>query len=78
MGRARRQHRIGQLLDVIDAGDSVVVVMQPPSVEGVASPPRANVTTFRDGVVVEIIAFESPQAALAHIGLAGNKADTSD
>jgi len=66
--RARQgQQRLGRLLDVIDMGDRVVVVMQPPPENGVSPPPRANVTTFRDGQVVEMIGFESPEAALAHV-----------
>lgn len=65
--QGRRLGRIGKLVDVIDVGDDrVVVVMQPPDEDGVTPPRRANVTTFRDGKVVEMIAFESPEAALAH------------
>ena len=66
--RARRGKGVGELLEVIDAGDRVVVVMQPPEQEGEVPSPRANVTTFRDGLVVEMIHFESPEAALAHVG----------
>jgi ketosteroid isomerase-like protein len=66
--RARQgQRRLGRLLDVIDMGDRVVVVMQPPPENGVSPPPRANVTTFRDGQVVEMIGFDSPEAALAYV-----------
>ena len=50
-----------ELVDVIDAGDQVVVVLQPAG----ADEPRANLTTFRDGKVVEMVAFESPAEALA-------------
>jgi ketosteroid isomerase-like protein len=49
------------LVDVIDAGDQVIVVLQPAGAPG----PRANLTTFRDGAVVEMVAFESPEDALA-------------
>jgi ketosteroid isomerase-like protein len=65
--RNRAQARMGELVDVIDAGDSVVVVMQPAAQGGETPPRRANVTSFRDGQVVEMIAFESPEAALAHV-----------
>ena len=58
--------RIGRLLEVIDAGDRVVVIMQPPDEDGVTPPPRANVTTVRDGQIVEMVGFESPEAALDH------------
>jgi len=52
-------------VDVVDAGsDRVVVVLQP-----AGGPRRANVTTFRDDRVVEIVAYESPGQALAAAGL---------
>src|ERR1041385_2000664 len=50
-----------ELVEVIDAGDQVVVVLQPAA----ADHPRANRTTFRDAKVVEMVAFESPADALA-------------
>lgn len=50
-----------ELIDVIDAGDQVVVVLKPHG----ADEPRANLTTFRSGKVVEMVAFESPEDALA-------------
>jgi ketosteroid isomerase-like protein len=62
---ARDGGGIGKLVDVIDCGERVVVVMQPPSPPGTEAPTRANLTTFRDGRVVEMVAFESPEAALA-------------
>lgn len=65
--RNRARARMGELIDVIDAGDSVVVVMQPPRQGDEMPTRRANVTTFRDGQVVEMIAFELPEAALAHV-----------
>lgn len=66
--RTQARWRMGELVEVIDAGERVVVVMQPRP-EGDEIPPRrANVTTFRDGQVVEMIAFDSPEAALAHVG----------
>ncbi len=69
MRRARQRGGIGELVDVIDAGDRVVVVMRPPA-EGAELPAlRANVTTFRDGAVVEMVAYESPAAARAAAGL---------
>jgi ketosteroid isomerase-like protein len=59
--------RLGELVDVIDAGDDrVVVVMRSP---GDDSEPRANVTTFRDGKVVEMVAYPSPEEALAAAGV---------
>jgi ketosteroid isomerase-like protein len=61
IGRARAGGRIGELVDVIGVGDRVVAVMRPPGADGL----RANLTTFRNGKVVEMVAFESPEAALA-------------
>jgi ketosteroid isomerase-like protein len=50
-----------ELVDVVDAGDDkVVVIMRPPS-----GPPVANVTTFRNGKVVEIVHYPNPDDALA-------------
>jgi ketosteroid isomerase-like protein len=68
--RARQTpRRMGRLLDVIDAGDRVVVVVQPPAEDEVTPPPRAVVTTVRDGQVAEMVGFESREAALASAGL---------
>lgn len=60
---------LGRLLDVIDAGDRVVVVLQPRDPHGATLPPRANVTTLRDGRVVEMVAYETPEAACAAAGV---------
>jgi ketosteroid isomerase-like protein len=67
MRAARDRGGVGRLVDVIDCGERVVVVLQPPGEAGAGddAPLRANLTTFRDGKVVEMVAFESPQAALA-------------
>jgi ketosteroid isomerase-like protein len=67
ISRARKAGRIGELVDVIDAGEQVVVVMRPAAAGGAL---RANLTTFRDGKAVEMVAFESPEAALAAAGVA--------
>ena len=61
---ARRAGPLPKLVDVIDAGDQVVVVMQQPSGEQ-----TANLTTFRDDKVVEMVHFPDPAAALAAAGL---------
>jgi ketosteroid isomerase-like protein len=65
--RAREAGRMGELVEVIDAGDQVVVVMRTPAAGGAL---RANLTTIRDGKAVEMVAFESPEAALAAAGVA--------
>jgi ketosteroid isomerase-like protein len=70
MRRAREGGRVGRLLDVIDAGDRVVVVMQPLAADGSPDrPQRANVTTFQGGLVVEIVVHETPAAACAAAGV---------
>jgi ketosteroid isomerase-like protein len=60
-----------RLVDVIEAGpDRVVVVLAPPGEPGRPEPPRrANVTTLRDGRVVEMVAYETPADACAAVGL---------
>jgi ketosteroid isomerase-like protein len=60
-----------QLVDVIEAGpDRVVVVLQPAGEPGGPVPPRrANVTSLRDGRVVEMVAFETPEQACAAAGV---------
>jgi hypothetical protein len=52
---------IVELVDVMDAGEQVVVVLRPAGQEEL----RANLTTFKNGKVVEMVAFESPEDALA-------------
>ena len=65
MDRAMRRGAVGELVDVIDAGEQVVVVMRPVSPDGEEAELRANLTTFRNGKVVEMVAYESPRDALA-------------
>ena len=56
-----------ELVDVVAAGDKVVVIMVPhgrgDEGDGPASP-VANLTTFRDGKVVEMVAYPDPNEAL--------------
>jgi ketosteroid isomerase-like protein len=54
-----------ELVDVIDAGDKVVVIMRPQGPGDQRDEPVANVTTFRDGKVVEMVAYPDPEEALA-------------
>lgn len=59
---------IGDLVDVVDAGDRVVVIMRRTDDDG--EPELvANLTTFRDGKVVEMVHFSNPDDALAAAGL---------
>lgn len=72
-----REDRPGlpELVDVIDAGDGrVIVIVQPPAQDGSTPPLRANVTTFRDGRVVEMVAYESPEDACAAAGIPSPRA----
>jgi Ketosteroid isomerase-related protein len=51
----------------VEAGDKVVVIMRPqdPEDQGDEPPsPVANLTTFRDGKVVEMVAYPDPEEAL--------------
>jgi len=69
--RAALRRTRPQLVDVIEAGpDRVVVVLQPQRVEGDPVPPRrANVTTLRDGRVIEMVAYATPEQACAAAGV---------
>jgi len=58
----------GELIDVIDAGDRVVVILQPPPVDGEPAPARAQITTFRNGKVIEMAGYPTVEAALAAAG----------
>lgn len=59
----------GDLVDMIDAGDRVVVILQPHSPDGEPEPLRAQITTFRDGKVVEMVGYPSVEAALEAAGV---------
>lgn len=68
MRAARERGGIGELVDIVDVGDRVVVILRPPSTEQGDAPLRANVTTFRDGRVIEMVAYETPGEAFAAVG----------
>jgi ketosteroid isomerase-like protein len=60
----------GELVDVLDAGDRVVVITQPPPDEdGQPSPLHAQITTFRAGKVTEMVGYPTVEAALAAAGV---------
>ena len=69
MRQARARGAIGELVDVIGAGEKVVVIMRPPAYEGEPATLTANLTTFRDGKVVEMLHCPSPDDALAAAGV---------
>jgi ketosteroid isomerase-like protein len=57
-----------ELLDIVGAGDKVVVIMRPASDGDHPAPPVANLTTFRDGKVIEMVHYPNPDDALAAAG----------
>ncbi len=59
----------GELVEMIDAGDRVVVILQPPPTDGEPAPLRAQITTFRDGKVIEMVGYPTVDAALAKAGV---------
>ncbi len=68
MGRARRQGSIGELVDVIDAGERVVVIMRRTGEDG--QPELvANLTTFHDGKVIEMVHYADPDEARRAAGV---------
>ena len=50
---------------MVDAGDKVVVILRPPSSSAEPAAPVANLTTFRDGKVVEMVHYPNPEDAIA-------------
>jgi len=69
----------GELVDVLDAGDRVVVITQPPAQEdGTPSELHAQITTFRDGRVTEMVGYPTVGAALEAAGLQWSAQSSSD
>ena len=69
MRRAWGRRGPGELVEVVGAGERVVVIMRPAR-EGTGEPsPAANVSTFRDGKVVEMVHYPDPRDALAAVGV---------
>jgi len=64
----RRGGPPGEVVDMIDAGDKVVVIMRR-AVEGGETELVANLTTFRDGKVVEMVHYANPDDARAAAGV---------
>ena len=69
MRRARSRRRLGELIDVVDAGDKVVVIMRPPSKDGEPTALSANLTTFRDGKAIEMVHYPNPEDAPTAAGV---------
>ena len=65
----RKAGPLPELVDVVEAGDSVVVIMQPPASRDDPEPQRtASLATFRDGKVVEMVHYDDAADALAALG----------
>jgi ketosteroid isomerase-like protein len=60
-----------QLVDVREAGDKVVLVLRRGTNDAGQPELVANLTSFRDGKVVEMVHYEDPEDALAAAGLSG-------
>jgi ketosteroid isomerase-like protein len=69
MQQAFLQGGIGELVDVLGAGEKVVVIIRPPAERGERAAPIANMTTFRDGRAIQMIHYPDPDDALAAVGL---------
>jgi ketosteroid isomerase-like protein len=69
MRQALSRREIGELVDIIDAGDRVVVIMGPASGDGEEAALSANLTTFRDGKAIEMVHYPNPADALAAAGV---------
>ena len=66
--RARDRRGDVHVIDVVGAGDKVVVIIGSPAPGGGQAWTAANLTTFRDGKVVEMVHYPDPDDALAAAG----------
>ena len=65
-----RNSPLAEPVDMIEAGDKVVVILRRTGDDG--EPELvANLTTFRDGKVVEMVHFANPDDARAAAGVSG-------
>lgn len=69
MQRAAERRPLPELVDVRAAGDQVVLLLRPDGPGGEEESLTANVTTFRDGKVVEMVHYDRAADALASVGL---------
>ncbi|MDX6605176.1 MAG: uncharacterized protein QOF23_1685 [Solirubrobacterales bacterium] len=69
MRQARRRRGIGELVDIVGAGDKVVVIMRPAPERGEPAALSANLTTMRDGKAVEMVHYPDPADALTAAGV---------
>jgi ketosteroid isomerase-like protein len=69
MRHALGHQPVGELVDIVDAGDQVVVIMRVPVRRGEPPVLSANLTTFRDGKAIEMVHFPDPADALRVAGV---------
>jgi ketosteroid isomerase-like protein len=69
MRQARRRRGIGELVDIVGAGDKVVVIMRPAPGRGEPAALSANLTTMRDGKAIEMVRYPDPADALTAAGV---------
>jgi ketosteroid isomerase-like protein len=68
MREAGRRRGLGELVELVDAGDRVVVIMRRTGPDG-GTELVANLTTFQDGMVVEMVHYPDVEQALADAGV---------
>jgi len=69
MRQARTRAAMGEPVELIDAGEKVIVIMRRTADDGQSTELVANLTTFRDGKVVEMVHYPNPDDARAAAGL---------
>jgi ketosteroid isomerase-like protein len=69
MRRARSRRGVGELVDIVDPGEKVVVDHRPPSSGDEPAALSANLTTFRDGKAIEMVHYPNPKDALVAAGV---------
>jgi ketosteroid isomerase-like protein len=69
MRQARTNRPVGELVDVVGAGDKVVVITRATAQGNEPAALTANLTTFRDGKAIEMVHYPDPNDALAAAGL---------
>jgi ketosteroid isomerase-like protein len=69
MRQAQARQSTAELVELIDAGDKVVVILRRTADDDQSTELVANLTTFRDGKVVEMVHYPNPDDALAAAGV---------
>ena len=69
IGRALGARPVAELVDLIDAGDQVVVILRAPSDSGERTVLSANLTTFCDEKAIEVVHYADVADALAAAGV---------